>query len=184
MLKIEETEIGGLKILVPDVFGDARGYFAETYNETRYAAAGIGAKFVQDNESCSRKGVLRGLHWQTAPDTQAKLIRVVRGAVWDVAVDIRAGSPTFGKFSAVTLTAENRKQFFIPRGFAHGFLVLEDDTLFSYKCDNFYVPASERGMRFDDPELAIPWPDAGTEYILSQKDKTHPGFRDIEPWKE
>ena len=183
-MEIEETDIAGVKIITPKIFRDARGYFTETYNAARYGAAGITNVFVQDNESQSQKGVLRGLHWQAAPHTQAKLVRVIRGAVWDVAVDIRKGSPTFGKHVAVTLSAENRKQFFIPRGFAHGFIVLEDDTLFSYKCDNLYCASADRGMRFDDPALGIKWPEIGVELTLSEKDGRHPFLRDIEPWAE
>ncbi len=183
-MKIIETEISGLKIIEPDVFGDERGWFCETYNEERYRKAGIENVFVQDNESFSSKGVVRGLHWQDAPHTQAKLVRVIRGAVWDVVVDIRKGSPTFGKHIAVTLTGENRKQFYIPRGFAHGFIVLEDNTLFSYKCDNLYCPSADRGMRFDDPVLGIEWPDVGMPITLSEKDKKHPLLSDIDPWVE
>lgn len=183
-MKITSTEIEDVNIVEPDVFGDARGWFVEQYNAERYKAAGIVADFVQDNESFSSKGVVRGLHWQAAPHTQAKLVRVIRGAVWDVAVDIRKGSPTFGKHVAVTLTAENRKQFYIPRGFAHGFIVLEDDTLFSYKCDNLYSPAADQGLRFDDPALGIVWPDVGVELKLSDKDRKHPCLKEIEPWEE
>ena len=183
-MDVTETEISGVKVVSPDVFRDARGYFMETYNAARYAAAGIRADFVQDNESFSSKGVVRGLHWQAAPHTQAKLVRVISGAVWDVAVDIRKGSPTFGRHFAVVLTGENRKQFFIPRGFAHGFVVLEDGTLFSYKCDNLYCPASERGLRFDDPALGIEWPDIGMPVTLSDKDRRHPPLAEIEPWEE
>ena len=174
----------GLKIIEPDVFGDARGWFCEQYNAARYKAAGITVDFVQDNESLSSKGVVRGLHWQAAPHTQAKLVRGIRGAAWDVAVDIRKGSPTFGKHVSVVLSGENRKQFFIPRGFAHGFIVLEDDTLFSYKCDNLYCAAADRGMRFDDPALGIEWPKMDVELRLSEKDCKHPMFSDIEPWEE
>ena len=183
-MKVIETEIEGVKIVEPQVFGDARGWFVEQYNAERYKAAGIAADFVQDNESFSSKGVVRGLHWQAAPHTQAKLVRVIRGAVWDVAVDIRKGSPTFGKHVAVTLTGENKKQFFIPRGFAHGFIVLEDDTLFSYKCDNFYCPSADRGMFFGDPDLGIEWPKVDAELKLSEKDQKHPCLKDIEPWEE
>ena len=183
-MEVIETEIHGVKIVVPKVFRDGRGYFVETYNAARYKAAGIPADFVQDNESCSSKGVVRGLHWQAAPHTQAKLMRVIRGAVFDVAVDIRKGSPTFGKHVSVTLTAENGRQLYIPRGFAHGFIVLEDDTLFSYKCDNFYCPEADRGLRFDDPALGIEWPEIGVEVKLSEKDKRHPVLADIEPWEE
>ena len=173
-----------MKIIEPDVFGDARGWFCEQYNAARYKAAGITADFVQDNESLSSKGVVRGLHWQAAPHTQAKLVRVIKGVVWDVAVDIRKGSPTFGKYVSAILTGDNKKQLFIPRGFAHGFIVLEDDTLFSYKCDNFYCAAADRGMRFDDPALGIKWPEIGVELTLSEKDRKHPLFSDIEPWEE
>ncbi len=183
-MKVIDTEIEGLKVIEPDVFGDSRGWFCETFNADRYRAAGIDCVFVQDNESFSSKGVVRGLHWQAAPHTQAKLVRVIQGAVWDVVVDIRKGSATFGKHVAMTLTAENKRQFFIPRGFAHGFIVLEDNTLFSYKCDNLYCPASERGMRFDDPALGIEWPDLGMTLTLSEKDKKHPPLAGIEPWAE
>lgn len=183
-MKVINAELEGLKIIEPDVFGDGRGWFCEQYNAARYKAAGITVDFVQDNESFSSKGVVRGLHWQAGEHCQAKLVRVIRGAAWDVAVDIRKDSPTFGKHVAVTLTAENRKQFFIPRGFAHGFIVLEDNTLFSYKCDNFYCAAADRGMRFDDPALGIEWPKVDVELRLSEKDRRHPMFSDIEPWEE
>ena len=183
-MKVLDTEIAGLKIIEPQVLGDSRGWFAEQYNAGRYREAGITADFVQDNESFSRRGVVRGLHWQAAPHTQAKLVRVVRGAVWDVAVDIRKGSPTFGRHVAVTLTGENKRQFFIPRGFAHGFIVLEDDTLFSYKCDNLYCPSADRGLRFDDPALGIVWPAADMRLTLSEKDSRNPLLKDIEPWAE
>ena len=183
-MKVFDTEIAGVKILEPDVHRDARGYFAETYNEERYVRAGIAAKFVQDNESLSSRGVLRGLHWQAGEHAQAKLVRVVRGAVWDVAVDIRKGSPTFGRHVAVTLSAENRRQLYIPRGFAHGFIVLEDETLFSYKCDRLYCKEADRGLLFSDPALGIEWPDLGIEIKLSEKDIRNPLLRDIEPWEE
>jgi len=183
-MKVHDCEIEGVKIIEPDVFRDARGYFCETYNRERYFKAGVSAEFVQDNESLSSKGVIRGLHWQAAPFTQAKLVRVIRGAVLDIAVDIRKGSPTYGKHVAAELSAANGRQFFIPRGFAHGFIVLEDDTLFSYKCDNLYTPASERNMRFDDPALGIKWPDLGMELKLSPKDAAAPLFSEIEPWEE
>ena len=182
-MKKIETKLPGVYIIEPQVFGDARGYFMETFNQRDFQEAGLNYSFVQDNQSMSLKGVLRGLHWQAAPHTQAKLVRVIRGAVWDVAVDIRAGSPTFGKFAAVTLSAENGRQSYVPRGFAHGFIVLEDDTLFSYKCDDLYDPPSERGMRYDDPAIGIPWPDLGVPPILSEKDRRHPCLADIEPWR-
>ena len=180
-MQVIETEIPDVKIIIPDVHGDARGWFVEQYNAARYKAVGITADFVQDNESFSSKGVVRGLHWQAAPHTQAKLVRVIRGAVWDVAVDIRKGSPTFGKHVSCVLSGENKKQFFIPKGFAHGFVVLEDNTLFSYKCDNLYDPASERGLRFDDPALGIELPDLGVPFLRSEKDLHHLGLADIEP---
>ena len=180
-MKVVDTEIPGVKIVEPDVFGDARGWFCETYNAERYRNAGIDNVFVQDNESFSSKGVVRGLHWQAAPHTQAKLVRVAHGSVWDVVVDIRRNSPTYGRHVAVTLSAENRRQLYIPRGFAHGFVVLEDNTVFSYKCDNLYCRAADRGMRFDDPALGIQWPDLGIPLTLSEKDRRHPFFADIEP---
>ena len=182
-MNVIDMEIAGVKIVEPDIRRDGRGYFCETYNRRRYFDAGITAEFVQDNESFSMKGVVRGLHWQAAPFGQAKLVRVIRGRVLDVAVDIRKGSPTFGKHVAVELSDENGRQLFIPRGFAHGFMVLEDNTLFSYKCDNFYCPAAERGLKFDDPALNIKWPWPGRDYLLSEKDKQHPLLKDIEPWK-
>ncbi|HBO98474.1 MAG TPA: dTDP-4-dehydrorhamnose 3,5-epimerase [Verrucomicrobia bacterium] len=181
-MQVEDTALAGVKIVHPDIHRDARGYFVETYNRARYFAAGITADFVQDNESLSAKGVVRGLHWQAGDKAQAKLVRVVRGAVWDIAVDIRKGSPTYGRHVATTLTAENGLQFFIPRGFAHGFIVLEENTLFSYKCDNFYCKKSERGMRFDDPALKIVWPTLDVPVKLSEKDQKHPLFGAIEPW--
>lgn len=182
-MKVIETAIEGVKIIEPAVFGDARGWFVEQYNAERYQAAGITANFVQDNESFSCKGVVRGLHWQAGMCAQAKLVRVIRGAVWDVAVDIRKGSPTFGQHVAVTLSAENKRQLFIPRGFAHGFIVLKDETLFSYKCDNLYAPAAERGMLFSDPALGIQWPEVGVKLTLSAKDQVHPPLAEIEPWE-
>ena len=166
-MEVRSTDIPDVKIVVPDIHRDARGYFAETYNEERYVRAGICAKFVQDNESFSSRGVLRGLHWQAGAHAQAKLVRVIRGSVWDVAVDIRKKSPTFGQHVSVVLSAENARQFFIPRGFAHGFIVLEDNTLFSYKCDNLYCPSADRGLRFDDPTLKIEWPKLDVELKLS-----------------
>lgn len=180
-MNVIDTYIEGVKIVEPDVIGDARGYFCETYNAARYKKAGITVDFVQDNESFSSKGVIRGLHWQAGAHGQAKLVRVVKGAVWDVAVDIRKGSPTFGQHFAMVLSGEDRRQLFIPRGFAHGFVVLEDYTLFSYKCDNLYCRESERGLMFDDPALAIRWPDIGVDIKLSEKDRGHPPLAAIEP---
>lgn len=183
-MEVINTEIEGVKIIKPDYYRDARGYFCETYNEKRYNDAGITAKFVQDNESCSSKGVVRGLHWQAGAYAQAKLVRVLKGSVIDIAVDIRKDSPTFGKHISVKLTAEKGEQFFIPRGFAHGFIVLEDNTVFSYKCDNLYNKEMERGMLLTDPDLGIDLPDLGCEYLFSEKDKIHPGFSEIEPYVE
>lgn len=181
-MQVLKTAISDVKLIVPDVFGDSRGYFMETYNHKVFYEAGITTTFCQDNESCSCKGVLRGLHYQESPYSQGKLVRVVRGSVWDVAVDIRKGSPTFGKYVAETLTADNKHQLYIPKGFAHGFLVLEDDTLFCYKCDNYYVPQSDRGIRFDDPMIDIRWPNIGISPILSGKDVKQPLLSEIVPW--
>ena len=181
---VHDLEIQGVKIVEPQVFGDSRGWFCEQYNAARYRAAGIVADFVQDNESLSAKGVVRGLHWQAGAHCQAKIVRVIHGAAWDVAVDIRKGSPTFGKHVSVVLTGENKRQMFIPRGFAHGFVTLEDDTLFSYKCDNLYCKESERGLRFDDPALGIEWPAVGVRLTLSEKDRLHPPLSEIEPWED
>lgn len=183
-MKILKTDIEGVLIVEPQVFGDRRGWFVEQYNAERYKAAGITADFVQDNESFSAKGVIRGLHWQAGVHAQAKLVRVIHGAVWDVAVDLRKNSPTFGRHFATTLTAGNRRQLYLPRGFAHGFIVLEDDTLFSYKCDNVYCPAAERGLLFNDPELGIRWPEIGVRLQLSAKDEANPPLKDITPWEE
>ena len=182
-MKVTTTEIEGVLIIEPDVHGDSRGWFVEQYNAARYKASGVTADFVQDNESFSSKGVVRGLHWQAGEHCQAKLVRVIKGAVWDVAVDIRKGSPTFGKYVSAVLTGDNKKQFFIPRGFAHGFVVLEDETLFSYKCDNLYCKESERGLMFDDPALKIRWPEVDVEIKLSEKDQKHPPLAEIEPWQ-
>lgn len=182
MQVISNPLIPDVKTIIPDVHGDARGWFAEQYNAERYKAAGITADFVQDNESFSSKGVVRGLHWQATPWTQAKLVRVIRGAVWDVAVDIRKDSPTFGRHVSEILTGENHKQFFVPRGFAHGFIVLEDNTLFSYKCDNLYHPEADRGLKFDDPALGIKWPKIDVEIKLSEKDQKHPCLSSIEAY--
>jgi len=179
MMEILKTEIVDVKVLKPKVFEDPRGYFCETYSEQRYREAGVDCHFVQDNESMSMRGVLRGLHYQVGPHAQAKLIRVVRGAVLDVAVDIRKGSSTFGKYVLVELSEKNKQQIYIPHGFAHGFLVLEDNTVFSYKCDAYYNPACERGLRWDDPMIAIPWPKIDIPYILSEKDKKQPLLSDI-----
>lgn len=180
-MKIIQTKLEGLLILEPLVFKDARGYFMESWNKTAFEAAGINCNWVQDNESKSSFGVLRGLHWQAMPYTQAKLVRVVSGAVLDVAVDIRKGSPTFGQHVAVELSGENKRQLFIPKGFAHGFAVLSQEAVFAYKCDALYAPQAERGMRFDDPALGIDWRVKPEHWNLSAKDQQHPLFKDIEP---
>lgn len=181
-MEVHPTALPDVKLICPNIFRDNRGYFCEIYNTEAYRAAGITAAFVQDNESLSMRGVIRGLHWQEGIYAQAKLVRVIRGAVWDVAVDIRKDSPTFGQSVATLLTADNGHQFFIPRGFAHGFAVLEDNTLFAYKCDNFYYPQAERGLRYDDPQLNIAWPDMKTPPILSRKDQLNPLLSEITPW--
>ena len=161
-------------IIEPDVFGDDRGYFFESYNQTRFDAAVRPVRFVQDNESKSKFGVLRGLHFQCGRAAQSKLVRVVKGKVLDVAVDIRRGSPPFGRHVAVELTAENKRQFFVPRGFAHGFSVLSDEAVFQYKCDNLYAPESEGAIAWNDPAIGIDWRLRPEEGILSPKDSCHP----------
>ncbi len=173
-----ETGLPGLKVFEPRVFSDARGYFFEVYNEQLFCEAGIDARFVQDNESKSQRGVLRGLHYQLDPMAQAKLVRVVEGEVLDVVMDIRKGSPTFGKVYSIVLSAENKKQLFIPRGFAHGFSVLSNTVIFQYKCDNFYSKESEGGIAYNDPSLAIDWGFDLSEAIVSDKDKNLPLFKD------
>ena len=179
-MEIIATAIPEVKIVVPKVFGDARGYFFESWSAARYAVAGIDCNWVQDNESKSRFGVLRGLHYQVAPYTQAKLVRVIHGSVLDVAVDIRKGSPTFGKYAAVELSAENKYQIFVPRGFAHGFVVLSDEAVFAYKCDNPYMPSHERGIAFNDPAIGIDWKVGLDQYLLSEKDSKNPLLADAE----
>lgn len=183
-MNIIKTEIEGVVILEPKVFGDARGYFFESWRKDLFEQAGISCEFVQDNESKSSFGVVRGLHWQAAPYTQAKLVRVISGAVLDIAVDIRKDSPTYGRHVALELSGENKLQLYIARGFAHGFAVLSDEAIFAYKCDNIYNPASERGMRFDDPALGIDWRVSPKHWNLSAKDEKQPMFADIEPWEE
>ena len=183
-MNIIETELPGVLIVEPKVFGDSRGYFFESWNQAAYEAAGITNKWVQDNESKSSYGVLRGLHYQAAPYTQAKIVRAISGAMLDVAVDIRKGSPTYGKYVAVELSAENKRQLYIPRGFAHGFAVLSDEAVFAYKCDNVYMPSAERGIMFNDPDLAIDWRVSPGQWNLSENDKKHPAFADIEPWED
>ena len=172
-----KTDIEGPLIVEPRVFGDNRGYFFESFSLHDFEMHAGPVAFVQDNESYSAKrGVLRGLHFQKGEAAQAKLLRVVRGSVLDVAVDIRPGSPTYGKYVSTVLSGENKRQFFIPRGFAHGFLVLEDDTIFQYKCDNYYAPETEGSYRWNDPTLAIDWGISPDEVILSEKDSRAPFF--------
>jgi len=183
-MKFTDTALSGLKLIEPIVFGDERGYFLETWSADDFAQAGLHCAFVQDNESKSRYGVIRGLHWQAEPYTQAKLVRVISGCVLDVAVDIRKDSPTFGRHLAVELSGENKRQLFIPRGFAHGFSVLSDEAVFAYKCDRPYMPTAERGLLFDDPTLAIDWRIPADRRILSAKDIRHPRLADIESWEE
>ena len=182
-MNIIETSIQGLYILEPRVFGDARGYFFESYNVRDFAAV-ADVTFGQDNESRSCYGVVRGLHFQRPPYAQAKLVRVVEGCVLDVAVDLRAGSPTYGQHVVAELSAENHRQFFIPQGFAHGFAVLSPSAVFQYKCDNLYHPEAEGALAWDDPTLAIDWQLPSADVILSEKDKHHPLFKDfITPFK-
>ncbi|MCQ2379701.1 MAG: dTDP-4-dehydrorhamnose 3,5-epimerase [Victivallaceae bacterium] len=179
-MNVVKTEIEGVIIVEPRVFGDRRGYFLETYNREKYAEIGIDCDFVQDNESFSTKGVVRGLHFQVPPHTQAKLVHVMQGTVIDVAVDIRLGSPTFGRHVAVELSGENKRQLLIPRGMAHGFAVISDTALFSYKCDNSYCVPSERCIRFDDPDIDIKWPVPVSEMTLSPKDLNGVFLKDAE----
>lgn len=174
MITVIDTPISGVKILEPKLFGDARGYFFESFSQREFEEKVCNTHFVQDNESRSCAGVVRGLHFQKPPYTQAKLVRVVKGAVLDVAVDIRKGSPTFGQHVAVELTEDNHRQFFVPRGFAHGFAVLSDDAIFQYKCDNYYAPDHEGAIAWDDPDLGIDWHVPASDRILSAKDANHP----------
>ena len=174
-----KTDIDGVIIIEPKVFEDERGYFFEAYNESEFSAQGITAKFVQDNQSKSKYGVVRGLHCQLGEHAQAKLVRVLEGRVLDVAVDIRKNSPTFGKYVAVELSAENKRQLFIPRGFLHGFSVLSEAAVFTYKCDNLYCKAAEFGIRYDDPEIGIDWKIPADKIITSEKDRLANKLKDI-----
>lgn len=180
-MKAMSTAIPEVMVVEPKVFGDARGFFYESFNQQAFnAATGTDFEFVQDNHSRSSKGVLRGLHYQLPPHAQGKLVRVVRGAVWDVAVDIRQGSPTFGHWAAEELTEYSHKQFWIPPGFAHGFVVLSESADFLYKTTNYYAPQSDRGIAWNDPQIAIAWPDLGMEWLLSEKDRKQPLLKDAE----
>lgn len=175
-ITVTTCEIEGLYEIMPTVFGDARGYFMETYNEQDFKEAGIGVRFVQDNQSASKKGVLRGLHFQIH-HPQDKLVRVIRGEVFDVAVDLRRGSKTYGKWHGVCLSEENKKQFFIPKGFAHGFLVLSDYAEFAYKCTDFYHPNDEGGLIWNDPDIGIEWPlTDDMELMMAEKDRQWGSF--------
>jgi len=178
-MEVKQTAIEGLLIIRPRVFIDERGYFFETYSQRQFKEKVSDTLFVQDNESSSTRGVLRGLHFQKPPYAQAKLVRVVRGEVLDVAVDLRAGSPTFGKHSAIKLSEENKLQLFIPRGFAHGFIVLSEKAVFQYKCDNYYMPEHEGALLWSDPALGIDWLLPEDEIVLSEKDKHNPLLKDI-----
>ena len=179
-MNIVNTGIDGVVIIEPKVFGDNRGYFFESFSQRDFDSLVCRVRFVQDNESKSCGGVLRGLHFQKPPFAQSKLVRVVRGAVLDVAVDIRRGSPTFGKHVAVELTEDNHRQLFIPRGFAHGFAVLSDEAIFQYKCDNFYHPESDGGISILDDSIGIDWQIPAESAILSKKDTAHPLLKDFE----
>jgi dTDP-4-dehydrorhamnose 3,5-epimerase len=180
MVDVRSLAISDVKVITPRVLKDERGFFSETYSRRALAEAGIDADFVQDNHSLSRtRGVLRGLHFQTEPFAQGKLVRVLRGAIFDVAVDIRRGSPTFGKHVCCVLSAENWSQMWVPAGFAHGFCTLEPDTEVFYKVTAFYAPQCDKGIAFDDPDLGIAWPLSGGEVILSEKDRRHPRLRDL-----
>ena len=176
MIQIIKTAIPDVIIIAPKIFGDERGYFAETWSERDFNALARPIHWVQDNESLSRYGVLRGLHFQKGAAAQSKLVRVVRGRVLDVAVDIRRGSPTFGKHVSCELSGENHRQFFIPRGFAHGFAVLSEEALFQYKCDNFYSPSDEGAIAWNDPALGIDWKIPAGDVILSERDSHHPSL--------
>lgn len=176
-MEVIKTAIEGVLLVKPQVFGDERGWFFETYNEERYRAAGITETFVQDNQSFSQKNVVRGLHFQKPPYTQAKLVSVIKGAVLDVAVDLRAGSPTYGKYVSAELTGENHWQLFVPKGFAHGFSVLEDNSIFAYKCSDLYNKASEGSIIFNDPTIGVDW--RVENPIISEKDRNGAAFKDF-----
>ena len=179
-MEIIKTPISDLIIIKPRVFADSRGFFYETYNEKSYLEAGIDLHFCQDNQSKSSYGVIRGLHYQLSPQSQSKLVTVIQGAVWDVAVDLRASSPTYGQWYGVELTEENHLQFLIPQGFAHGFSVLTETAIFSYKCDNFYSPTLERGIMYNDPALGIDWKIPVDKAVISDKDLKHRLFIDAD----
>lgn len=179
-IKVTTCDIKGVFVIEPTVFGDDRGYFMETYNQRDMEEAGLNMVFVQDNQSMSKQGVLRGLHYQIN-HPQGKLVRVIRGEVFDVGVDLRPGSPTYGKWHGELLSAENKKQLYIPEGFAHGFYVLSEEAEFFYKCTDFYHPGDEGGIRWNDPDIAVKWPlIEGVEVQLSEKDRVQPFFRELQ----
>ena len=180
MMEVIKTKIEGVIIIEPRIFKDDRGYFFESFSQREFEEKVCKTTFVQDNESKSSYGVLRGLHFQKPPFAQSKLVRVIKGAVLDVAVDIRKGSPTFGQYVSVELTGDNHRQFFIPRGFAHGFSVLSEEVIFQYKCDNFYSPQSEGAIAWNDPDLNIDWRIPIEEVVLSEKDSKHPKLKDLQ----
>ncbi|WP_238915641.1 dTDP-4-dehydrorhamnose 3,5-epimerase [Clostridium sp. YIM B02555] len=180
VVNFNKTNIDGVYIIEPKVLGDNRGYFMETYNKEQFDEAGLNMTFVQDNESKSNKGVLRGLHFQRK-HSQGKLVRVTKGEVFDVAVDLRTGSPTYGHWEGVVLNDENKKQFYIPEGFAHGFLVLSDEAVFNYKCTDLYSPEYDGGVMWNDPDINIEWPlDMIENILLSEKDKKHPSLKQLD----
>lgn len=185
-MEVKKTDIEGVLIVEPKVWGDDRGYFFESFNAREFAEkTRLNITFVQDNESKSRYGVLRGLHFQLPPYTQSKLVRVVKGRVLDIAVDIRKGSPTYGKWVSCELTEDNHRQFFVPKGMAHGFCVLSEEAVFQYKCDDFYHPEAEGGIAWDDPDIAVQWPIPAEDISLSERDKHHPSFKEfISPFEK
>jgi dTDP-4-dehydrorhamnose 3,5-epimerase len=179
-MEVKTLDISGVLLLKPRHFRDARGYFIETYSARVAEAAGVTAAFVQDNQALSlKRGTVRALHFQVPPKAQAKLVRVLRGSVYDVAVDLRLGSPSYGKWVAATLTAQSGEQMFVAGGFGHGYCTLEDDTEVAYKVDDYYAPECERGLAWDDPTLAIPWPVSSADAVLSEKDRRLPRFADF-----
>jgi dTDP-4-dehydrorhamnose 3,5-epimerase len=177
MLDVERLDLKDVLLIRPKKFGDNRGYFLESYNSRSFTEAGIDVTFVQDNQSLSvQPGTIRGLHFQTPPEPQSKLVRVLKGSIFDVAVDLRSGSPTYGRWCGANLTAEGAEQFFVPRGFAHGFCTLEPNTEVAYKVDGFYAPKCDAGLRWDDPQINVAWPISPDEAILSEKDTKLPSF--------
>ncbi len=181
-MKITRTDIEGLVVIEPRVFGDSRGYFFESFSQREFEKEVGQVRFVQDNESKSSYGVVRGLHFQKPPHTQSKLVRVVKGRVLDVAVDLRRDSKTYGQYFSVELTEDNHFQLFIPKGFGHGFAVLSEEAVFQYKCDEFYAPESEGAIAWDDPDIGVDWKIPEDKVILSEKDKKHPAFKDLDVW--